>query len=187
MSEMQEGKPGVARTALGIRRRRQALTVMGGVALVVAAFGLAPTPAIGNGQSTVKLQLPGNGFPIQPTEPPASWTLQRAATGSVDCETSPPTTTACVATFQLFAAQLSKSGLPTRTDVLLSTMTLTYLRGTHQVAIHFTLSHKILDLLYKYADPRCYVVSRIGSPSPTNPNQPQATSKPTSTKKVPIK
>ncbi|MGP0034441.1 MAG: hypothetical protein ACLP4R_07695 [Solirubrobacteraceae bacterium] len=99
-------------------------------------------------------------------------------TVTVNCQPS-GAATSCPATFTLYAARLG----PTQTlpaipnPVQLSQITMTLPPGNGQtLQLRFVLSHTILNLLYAYSDPRCYVITNVTSGAPSSQAQTQVTS-----------
>ncbi len=176
MSERRADRPIAIGRGFGIRRHRPARAVVAALVLT-AAVAVLTGPALAAGLE-VKVQLPQKGFPIKPVEPNGSWKLKRAATVTANCQPS-GSATGCPATFTLYAAQLGPApGLPAfPLPVQLSQIKMTLLPGQQQtVKLRFVLSHKVLDVLYAYPDPRCYVQTVITSGGPSSQAQPQLTS-----------
>lgn len=149
------------------------------VLVAAPAFAVPAKPAVPPKPGVAlkaAVHLSSEGFPITPTEPRGSWTLH-PVTAVVTCQPS-GSAKSCPATFTLYANQLGpKKGLPTIPTVQLSQIKMDLPPKTGQtVQLKFVLSHKVLDLLYAYRDPRCYVVTTITSGGPPSQLQPEVTS-----------
>jgi hypothetical protein len=162
MSQSPADRPIATAWRFGMRRHRPVRAVLAGLVLASTVAVLAgPSLAAG---LRVSAQLPRQGFPITPREPPGSWRLTRAVTVTANCVPS-GSAPSCLAKLTLVVAQLGPArGLPPVPKAQLSQIMMTF-RPTEQqtVKVRFVLSHKVLDLLYAYPDPRCYVIATITS------------------------
>lgn len=172
MSQKRPDRPIATGGGFGTRCHRAAGVLVAGVVLSSVAAVLAG-PALG---AAVQVSAPSQGFPIKPTEPTRPWKLKRAVTVTANCQ-PPGSATSCPATFTLFAQQLGPTaGLPTIPNpTQLSKITNVSVPAGQQqtVPLRFTLSRPILNLIYKYGDPRCYVLAVITSGPASNQAQPQ--------------
>jgi hypothetical protein len=172
MSQKRPHRPIATGGGLGTRCHRAAGVLVAAAVLTSAGTAIAG-PALG---AAVQVSAPSQGFPIKPTEPTGSWKLKRAVTVTANCQ-PPGSATSCPAIFTLFAQQLGPTaGLPTIPNATqLSKITNVSVPAGQQqtVTLRFKLSHQILNLIYKYGDPRCYVQAQITTGPASNQAQPQ--------------
>jgi hypothetical protein len=162
MSQKRPTRPIATGGGSGTRCHRPGRVFATVLALSSAAAVLA-APALG---AAVQVSPPSQGFPIKTSKPSGSWKLKRVVTVTADCQ-PPGSATSCPATFTLLAQQLGpKAGLPfVPNPTQLSKITDVPVPAGQQqtVTLRFTLSHQIINLIYRYGDPRCYVLAVVTS------------------------